>query len=76
VRGEIAAQADKAEFVKASDAAQWATEMTNAFVKVLDGVPATLAPDIVGCGTVADAELRIRSALDQAKATLHSSPWQ
>jgi hypothetical protein len=59
------------EFIKASDAERWSQEMTAEFVKVLDSIPSTLAPDVAGLG-IADAELRIRAALEQAKATLRT----
>lgn len=67
--------ADKKDYVPAADAARWATELVTEFVKVLDAIPGTLAPDIVGVPSVAEAELRIRAALDAARRTLHESPW-
>lgn len=66
---------DRREFVLAADAARWASEMVGEFVKVLDAIPSTLAPDVVGCSTVAEAETRLRAAIDEAKRQLHESPW-
>lgn len=74
-RQQFAYQVDKKDFVLSIDAARWATELVSEFTKALDAVPSTLAPDIVGVASIAEAELRIRAALDQVRRTLHESPW-
>src|SRR5215211_6538989 len=63
------------EFVSKSEAAQWASDLTTEFVKILDQIPGSLAPDIIGTPTIAETELKIRSAIEQAKLILHSHPW-
>lgn len=68
-------ECEKGEFVRAADAGQWATTMVSEFAKVLDAVPSTLAPDLVGVSSIAEAELRIRAALERAKGMLHEGPW-
>jgi hypothetical protein len=50
-------------------------EMVTEFRKVLESVPSTLAADIVGVQSVADAELKLRTAIEQALALLHLGPW-
>jgi hypothetical protein len=66
---------EEKQFIARADAVTWTAEMVGEFVKVMDSIPSTLAPDIVGCGSIAEAELRIRAALEGAKGTLHHGPW-
>lgn len=63
------------QFFRVTEGQQWTAAMIGEFRKVLEAIPSTLAPDIVGCGSIPEAELRIRGAIDQALNLLHSGPW-
>lgn len=74
-RQQFAFEVEKENYILATDAIRWTAEIVSEFAKVLDAIPSTLAPDIVGVPTIAEAELRIRAALEQAKMTLHQGAW-
>lgn len=74
-RRELQLDVERNKYIRASEAAAWTTAMISEFVKVLDQVPMSLAPEIVGAPGVAEAEMRIRVALEQAKRMLHQGPW-
>lgn len=63
------------QYVLSTDAASWASEMVSEFRKVIESIPGSLAPDIVGVQTVAEAEMKIRASVDQALSMLHLGPW-
>ena len=65
----------RGEYAKISDVEQWASEMVMAAAKILDSIPPTFAPQVVGL-TVPDAEIRLQEAIDEAKEQLHAQPWK
>lgn len=66
----------RGDYILAADASRWSSELVTHFAQVLDAVPSTLAPDIVGLSSVAEAELRVRAALEEVKRVLHEGQWR
>ena len=74
-RRQFRLDTEQGKFIPTTDAAQWSSEMVAEFVKVLDAIPSSLAPDLAGCASVPELELRIRNALEGAKRMLHEGEW-
>lgn len=65
----------RGQYVKRAECSAWATDLVANFLRVLDAVPCSLAPDIVGCQSIPEIEKRIRAALGAVKLALHKNPW-
>jgi len=65
----------KGEKVDISDVEKWTGEMREAASKVLGEIPARLASELVKLSVPA-AELKIRTAIDEALERLHAGNWQ
>ena len=61
------------EFVSAADVKRDVAEICLQAKKVLLQIPPSFAPQVVGL-SVADAEIRLREAVDEALAQLHANP--
>lgn len=72
---EIELQTRLGELTRNEDMVRWVAELVTAFKTVILSLPGILAPEVVGL-TVAEAELRIRQALDEALEQLHREPWK
>lgn len=59
------------EWMKASDGVQEINDITTEFLKQIEALPSTLAPDLVGLSSVPEAELRVRQGTTDIRQSLY-----
>ena len=72
---DIEIKRKRGELVHIEDVKRWCGQMVYGFRVEVLGIPGKLAPQVVGL-TIAEAELRIRSAITDALTKLSREPWE